>query len=367
MNYNNKDIFLQRATANQTFEEYALRMQPNGVVVSDAAGNLAVVPSSEASPTSSWALMAITASTALNSVSASYAVSASYEIVFETSASHAEEADYAMEALSASYALQANSALSAISASHAHTSSEAGIATTLRLNSSAFGEYIVGLYGSNAGVVYPVGESYGVFVYDIQNQILKVPTSFTTASWATSSISASYALQSLSASWAPMPTVSNSSSWASSSVSASYATYAATAANATSASYAPTPTLVTSASLAASSISASYVSSVSKIIGDLNTIVRVPTMSIDFNVAMFHSSSLTASMYLTASNLGVGKMASLKLNASASANWNIYYPSQWVWLGTAPTVVSASKVAVISLTAFGNADSDIVGSFAMQG
>lgn len=81
MNYNNKDIFLQRATANQTFEEYALRMQPNGVVVSDAAGNLAVVPSTEASPTSSWALMAITASQAINSDSASWApyqISASY-------------------------------------------------------------------------------------------------------------------------------------------------------------------------------------------------------------------------------------------------------------------------------------------------
>jgi hypothetical protein len=46
MNYNTKDVFLERATANQTFEEYPLRIQPNSVVVTDAYGNLAMVPAS---------------------------------------------------------------------------------------------------------------------------------------------------------------------------------------------------------------------------------------------------------------------------------------------------------------------------------
>ena len=204
MNYNNKDIFLQRATANQTFEEYALRMQPNGVVVSDAAGNLAVVPSTEASPTSSWALLAISASAALNAVTASYAVSASYEIVFETSASHAEESDVALEAsssISASHALQANAALTTISASYAP---------------NLYPQQFLPSASWASASLTSISASYAANVPD----------------------TASYALQALSASWAPQPVVPTtvaSASWASSSISASYA---------------PAPTLVASASVA---------------------------------------------------------------------------------------------------------------------
>ena len=99
MNYNPKDVFLERATTNETFEEYVLRTQQNGVVVTDEYGNLVIVSTSsfwQASfPTASLSLTSISASHALqadNAATASYAVSASYEIIFETSASHAEEA-----------------------------------------------------------------------------------------------------------------------------------------------------------------------------------------------------------------------------------------------------------------------------------
>jgi hypothetical protein len=89
------------------------------------------------------------------------------------------------------------------------------------------------------------------------------------------------------------------------------------------------------------------------------------TTSIDFNAGMFHSSSLSSSVYLTGSNLGIGKMASIKMAASGSL-CNLYYPSQWVWLGPAPTAISASKTAVVSLTCYGSTDNDIVGAFATQ-
>ena len=46
MNYNTKDVFLERATANGTFEEYPLRVQPNSVLVTDAYANLAMVTAS---------------------------------------------------------------------------------------------------------------------------------------------------------------------------------------------------------------------------------------------------------------------------------------------------------------------------------
>lgn len=101
-----------------------------------------------------------------------------------------------------------------------------------------------------------------------------------------------------------------------------------------------------------------------KVVGTLTTLTAATTMSIDFNASMFHSASLSSSVYLTGSNPGVGKMASLKI--SASAGINVYYPPSWIWLGTAPTFISSSKTAVISLTCYGNTDGDFIGAYATQ-
>ena len=126
-----------------------------------------------------------------------------------------------------------------------------------------------------------------------------------------------------------------------------------------------------SASYSSTSVSASYAftSAIAAytpiVVGSLMIMSFASTMSIDFNAAMFHSSSLSSSVYLTSSNLGVGKMASIKMTASGS-NCFVYYPVGWVWLGTAPTAITASKTAVISLTCYGVTDSDILGAFASQ-
>ena len=105
MNYGPKDIFLERRTTNNTFEEAPLHVQPNSVVVSDANGNLAMVDTasfvsgtgsiafaisssvavtSSFSFTASWSSVSLSSSYALNAVSASYAVSASFATNAET-------------------------------------------------------------------------------------------------------------------------------------------------------------------------------------------------------------------------------------------------------------------------------------------
>lgn len=50
MNYNQKDIFIERATNTGTFEEYALRAQPNSILMTDAYGNLVMVPTPAFAP-----------------------------------------------------------------------------------------------------------------------------------------------------------------------------------------------------------------------------------------------------------------------------------------------------------------------------
>jgi|FAXJ01.1.fsa_nt_gi hypothetical protein len=80
MNYNSKDIFLERATTNGTFEEYALRAQPNSVVVSDANGNLSMVDTSSFMAGTGSITIAISASIA---DSASFAMTSSAILLFD--------------------------------------------------------------------------------------------------------------------------------------------------------------------------------------------------------------------------------------------------------------------------------------------
>ena len=70
MNYNPKDIFLQRRTETQTFEEHPLVVQPNGVVITDEAGNLVMISSASFLAGTSSIDFAISSS---NAISASYA------------------------------------------------------------------------------------------------------------------------------------------------------------------------------------------------------------------------------------------------------------------------------------------------------
>lgn len=247
MNYNVKDIFVQRATSNNTFEEYKLTIQPNSIVVTDQYGNLTMGNTASFIPelaySASIAATAITASYAETAATASYAVSASYEIVFETSASHAEEAD---DAISASYVPNLYPQEYLPSASWASASISASYVPNLYpqeylpsaswASASISASYVPDLYPqeylpSASWASASISASYVPNLYPQEY----LPS----ASWASASISASYAgnvpdtasyaLQALSASWAPMPVVPESvasASWASSSISASFSTTA---------------------------------------------------------------------------------------------------------------------------------------------
>jgi hypothetical protein len=224
INYEVKDIALQRKKTHG-FEEYRLDMQPNSIIVSDAANNLSMVDTSSfyaAAPIQISASYAITAShihTASFAVSANTARSAS----FATTASYAFNAVTASTVVSASFAASSTNAINAVSTSYSVNADNAGNSVT-----ATSASYSVS--SSNA-----ISASYAPFVQQVQ----------VSASWASASLSASYAStagQAISASYVPNlypQTVQVSSSWASASLSSSHADFATTAFQATSASYAP--------------------------------------------------------------------------------------------------------------------------------
>jgi len=65
----------------------------------------------------------------------------------------------------------------------------------------------------------------------------------------------------------------------------------------------------------------------------------------------------------TTSNLGVGRSVSVRLVAGASER-TVSFPAGWSWLGGAtPTSVPADKVAMLSLVAYGDADTDVIAAW----
>ena len=80
MNYGPKDIFLERRTTNNTFEEFPLHVQPNSIVVSDPFGNLEMVDTSSFIAGSGSITFAISASVA---ATASYAITSSAILLFD--------------------------------------------------------------------------------------------------------------------------------------------------------------------------------------------------------------------------------------------------------------------------------------------
>ena len=192
---------------------------------------------------------------------------------------------------------------------------------------------------------YAISASYASSTSDV--------TSVPSASWASSSISASY---STSASWAPMPSVSNSSSWASSSISASYAD------KTLSASYAPSSggtSLITGSTYP---ITSSW--AVNVVNGGTGTTAytTITTSSTNWITCSFSDTreyiniAHSASYNFTCSNVPTSNQiaeVSLFINNTVNKTSLLSFPANWIFLGSKPTAITASKSGILSLQSYG--------------
>lgn len=90
------------------------------------------------------------------------------------------------------------------------------------------------------------------------------------------------------------------------------------------------------------------------------------SVSVDFDPAIPSYRTLTVAGALTfaSANLGAGRGVSIRLDNSAGITRALTFPGSWTWLsGSAPTQVEASKVGIVSLVAYGSADSDVVAAW----
>jgi hypothetical protein len=98
-----------------------------------------------------------------------------------------------------------------------------------------------------------------------------------------------------------------------------------------------------------------------------STITYGATVALDFASldAQYRTISLTGNLVLTTSNLANGRTLVIRLVADANQR-TLTFPTDWKFLGTKPANIAASKVGVLSITAFGTTNADVVAAYAVQ-
>jgi len=85
------------------------------------------------------------------------------------------------------------------------------------------------------------------------------------------------------------------------------------------------------------------------------------SVAIDFNSTGLQTISLTGNITFTTSNRGAGKSVTVEIVCDGTQR-TLTFPA-WVWLGVAPSAITASKTAILTLTCFGSNDTDVVAAY----
>lgn len=97
-----------------------------------------------------------------------------------------------------------------------------------------------------------------------------------------------------------------------------------------------------------------------------DTLASGSSIQIDFSLNQLRSiSTLAHDATFTAANLAAGRRQTLRIVCDGTGR-NLTWPGSWVWLGTAPTAIAASKTGLLTLIAFSSADSGVVAKWEVQ-
>ena len=91
------------------------------------------------------------------------------------------------------------------------------------------------------------------------------------------------------------------------------------------------------------------------------------TVNLDMSAltGSYQSITMTGSITFTTSNRASGRSVTLRIDPGASSR-TLTYPGTWRFVGTKITSLNASKLAVLTLTFFGTADSDCIAAISVE-
>lgn len=97
------------------------------------------------------------------------------------------------------------------------------------------------------------------------------------------------------------------------------------------------------------------------------TIAYASQVTLDFTTRdrQINTISLTGNLELLTSNLANSREVRLRLVCDGTQR-TLTFPTDWKFVGTKPANIAASKVAILSLAAFGTTNADVVAAYAVQ-
>jgi hypothetical protein len=97
------------------------------------------------------------------------------------------------------------------------------------------------------------------------------------------------------------------------------------------------------------------------------TITYAAQVTLDFAALdkQMNTISLTGDLELLTSNLANGREVRLRLVNDATER-TLTFPADWKFVGTKPATIPVSKVAILSIAAFGTTNADVVAAYAVQ-
>ena len=99
---------------------------------------------------------------------------------------------------------------------------------------------------------------------------------------------------------------------------------------------------------------------------DVNTLSTASgTQNLDFTSEGYLTHAITGNITYTASNYSAGRSLSIRITCDGTQR-NLTFPAGWVFVGSKPTAIAASKVAVLSITSFGSTEANTVAAYAVQ-
>lgn len=89
------------------------------------------------------------------------------------------------------------------------------------------------------------------------------------------------------------------------------------------------------------------------------------TPTINFNNAPIKTHTLSGNTTYATSNLVAGTSVTVWITADGSPR-TLSWPASWIWVGTAPTSIAASKNAILSLISKSTTDASVIASWSVQ-
>jgi hypothetical protein len=88
------------------------------------------------------------------------------------------------------------------------------------------------------------------------------------------------------------------------------------------------------------------------------------TCTCDFSLAPL--AKTTDVSFATSANRAAGRSITILIDNSAGSNQNLTFNASWKFVGEKPAVIAAGKIAILTMTCFGTAESNVVCSYGVQ-